>query len=278
MKVPFFFSILRYIHDPVTQEFINIGVALYSPKAKYVAALCTSRYKRIADAFKPVDRSHFRRQTDYIQSRIDEFGEKLAGELPFQKMPKDLDEILRSILPPDDSSFQFGPAGSGLSGDLEKTLDDLYERYVNKYYQTAERKSRNEDEVWITFRKPLQEKNVLWHLKAHTIVSRGDEYEFEYAWKNEVWHTLQPLSLDLVESGSVIDKAHTWLGRAESLKSGEKFKLHFLLGLPTDPKMRAIAEKAQNIIHKTSVPHEFHKEDEAADFAEDLRKKIETHE
>lgn len=277
MKVPFFFSILRYTHDPITQEFINVGVAVYSPKARYVSALCTGRYKRIADAFKPVDRSHFRRQTEFIQSQIDEYGRKLSSEFVFDSLPKDIGEITRSVLPVDDSSFQFGPSGSGLSSDLEKTLDDLFERYVNRYYQTAERRSRNEEDVWISFRKPLQEKQVLAHLKPHKIISKGDEYEFDYAWKNSAWHTFQPLSFDLVESGSVIDKAHTWLGRAESLKSGEAFNLYFLVGMPSDRKMREIAEKAQNIIHKTSIPHEFIKEDEAVSFAEEFRKKIASH-
>jgi len=33
VRTPYTFSILRYVHDPVTQEFINIGVAVYSREA-----------------------------------------------------------------------------------------------------------------------------------------------------------------------------------------------------------------------------------------------------
>ena len=37
MKVAYSFSVLRYIHDPVTQEFVNIGVAVFSA-ATFVAS------------------------------------------------------------------------------------------------------------------------------------------------------------------------------------------------------------------------------------------------
>ena len=30
MKTAYTFSVLRYVHDPVTAEFVNIGVALYA--------------------------------------------------------------------------------------------------------------------------------------------------------------------------------------------------------------------------------------------------------
>jgi len=36
MKTAYSYSVLRYIHDPVTREFINIGVAVYSFDAKNV--------------------------------------------------------------------------------------------------------------------------------------------------------------------------------------------------------------------------------------------------
>jgi hypothetical protein len=42
MKAAYSFSVLRYVHDPVTQEFVNIGVAVFSPEARYFRAICTT--------------------------------------------------------------------------------------------------------------------------------------------------------------------------------------------------------------------------------------------
>ncbi|MGO9273834.1 MAG: DUF3037 domain-containing protein [Terriglobia bacterium] len=49
MKIPYTFSVLRYVHDPVTTEFVNVGVALYAPDAKYLSAICTPHYARLSD-------------------------------------------------------------------------------------------------------------------------------------------------------------------------------------------------------------------------------------
>ena len=42
--IPYTFSILRYIHDGVTAEFVNIGVAVYSGDSAFLAARCTTQY------------------------------------------------------------------------------------------------------------------------------------------------------------------------------------------------------------------------------------------
>ncbi len=41
MKMPYTFSVLRYVHDPLTTEFVNVGMALYAADAKYLSAICT---------------------------------------------------------------------------------------------------------------------------------------------------------------------------------------------------------------------------------------------
>jgi hypothetical protein len=38
-KTPYSFSVLRYVHDPVSQEFANIGVAFFSSQARYLDAI-----------------------------------------------------------------------------------------------------------------------------------------------------------------------------------------------------------------------------------------------
>ena len=51
MKTTFTYAILRYVHDIATGEFVNMGVALYAPEAKYVSAICSPRYGRLSKMF-----------------------------------------------------------------------------------------------------------------------------------------------------------------------------------------------------------------------------------
>lgn len=278
MKTPYVFSVLRYVHDVLAGEFINVGVVLYAPQAKFLNAICTSRYGRLSKMFSDINSSHFRKSSRFIQSRLEEEGERFIKELPFENPPTGLKEITSKILPIDDSSLQFSPEGYGVTEDPQKTLEHIYNRYVEKYYEKHEKHSRSEDDVWRVFKKVFEEKKIIKHLQPHKIVGRNYEYEFKYCWKNQAWHANQPISFDLTESDGIIDKAHIWIGRIESLvDGGEEFKLNVLIGKPSDEKLKSSFSKAENILHKMPCKHEFIDEDKAEDFAELLRTEIEAH-
>jgi hypothetical protein len=175
--------------------------------------------------------------------------------------------------------MQFSQAGVGLSHDLEKTVADLFERYVNRYSTTSDPIRRDED-VWrSTFKEPLERRHITAYLAPKRIVAPNYEYEFERAWKNNVWHVYQPVSFDMVERSSIVEKANKWVGRAASLiDSTDKFKIHLLLGAPGDRQLQDTFIKAQNILKKMPGKAELIQEDEAEAFAEEFEKEIRQHE
>jgi len=175
--------------------------------------------------------------------------------------------------------LQFSPEGYGITENLQETLEKLYNRYVEQYYDRPERHSRSDEDIWKVFKKSLEEKRILSNLKPHQIVGNNYDYEFKYCWQNQKWHIHEPVSFDLIEPASVTDKANGWLGRIMSLNDGgESFKLNILLGAPQDERLKPAFVKAQNIMNRMPCEHEFINEDEAEDFAENLRKEIEEHE
>src|SRR5438477_9595146 len=99
MKTTFTFTVLRYIHDIATGEFVNVGVALYAPEARYVSAICNPRYGRLSKMFLDVNGDHLRGLMRFIQARFEEFALKLNTELPLEGMAKSVMEIATSILP-----------------------------------------------------------------------------------------------------------------------------------------------------------------------------------
>lgn len=278
MKIPYSFSILRYIHDIVSGEFINVGVVLYAPKARFLSAICTSRYGRLSKMFSNINGDHFRQVSRFIQAKLEEEGEKLLSELPFDQLPKRVIDFTTKVLPIDDSSLQFSPEGYGVTENPQLTLEQIYNRYVEKYYEKTERPSRSDEDVWKVYKKPLEEKRILANLIPHQITGNNYEYEFKYSWKNEKWHVHEPVSFDLLEAISITDKANSWLGRITSLvDGGEPFKMNVLIGTPQDERLKSAFIKAQNIMHKMPCQHEFIREDEAVNFAESLKKEIEAH-
>ena len=269
--------ILRYIHDVSSGEFVNVGVVLFSPVAKYLGCLCTSRYGRLSRFFGEgrVSGQHLRDVLRWLQSRIDEVGSRIRGELDLGQKPLSLADALASVLPADDSSLQWSHEMGGMTRDPERTLEELYSRFVEKYERPVTRRGREDEEVWRPFKTALQAERVLVHLRPHLIQGNDYEYNFEHAWRNGSWNVYEPISLDLVDADTVVEKAIRWLGRAQGLSdTQENFKLFALLGAPSDDRLRSVYVKARNIMHKMPIPHEFVQEDDAEALARNLRNEI----
>jgi hypothetical protein len=108
-------------------------------------------------------------------------------------------------------------------------------------------------------------------LRPKKIVVQDDEVDFEYAWKNEQWHCLEPLSFDLTAAESIREKAHRWLGQIMSVKDAEdRFKVYLLLGEPQTERLKPAFEKALSILGKMPVEKELIREADAAWFSEQL--------
>jgi hypothetical protein len=275
-KTPYSFSVLRYVHDPVSQEFANIGVAVFSSQARYMDAICATNYGRISKIFGRIDGNRFRQATRHIQDQVQRIGRELSGNLFFEPSAT-IETLLCSVLPPDDSAFQFSPAGVGVSGDLNETLRELFSRFVDKY-SSPELVRRDEEEVWKVYREPLDKRHLTPYLSPKRIIAPNYEYEFQHSWKNEVHHLYEPVSFDLVEANSILEKANRWVGRATSLAdSNDKFRLHLLLGEPQGAALKNAFIKASNILHKMPGNPELIRENEAEGFAEEFAREIKAH-
>lgn len=280
MKTAYSFVVLRYVHDVVSGEFINIGVALYAPGAKYIGGLCNTRYTRLGNMFGKgeIDSNYFRGLMRYIEARFEELGDKLRSELPLHGVPSDIMQIAKGVLPPDDSSLQWSEAGGGQTEDPSKTLENLFVRMVERYEDRQKRPRRDDAEVWRIFKRELETQHVASHLRPKRITAPDDDYEFEHAWKNQQWHMGEPISFDLLEAESIKNKANRWLGRMINLNEApEPFKLHLLLGEPSLARLRPAYTKAENILHKMPGDPVFVREHEARAFSESLASDIKAH-
>jgi hypothetical protein len=235
-------------------------------------------YGRITQMFQKIDGQRFRQISRYIQEQICAAGRlREKPLLPFES-DQSIEQVLAKILPPDDSAIQFSRTGVGLSANLDQTLQELYRRHVELYTSHIDVPRRTDEEVWRTFREPLDRVQVTPRLRPKRIVASSYDYEFERSWKNEIWHVLEPVSFDMVEAGSMLDKANRWVGRATSLlDSSESFCIHMLLGEPADDRLKETFVKAQNILCKMPGEKVFVHESDADAFAEELAREVTKH-
>jgi len=267
-KIPYHYAPLRYVHDTVTSEFLNIGIVLFSAKAKYFRARITPSYSRLSNAFLSIDHEHYRRIVRYIESAVQRVEARWKEESLIPDEPLGIQEIMARVLPPDDSSIQCGSPGGGIASDLESAMEILFERYVGRYLSTPERSSRNDEEVWSSYRPALEKYKVIQGLRPVNIIASDYEYEFRYAWKNDRWHPIEPVSFDLVKPSDILDKANRWLGRATCLKESDQIgKLYLLLGNPRTEEGQDAFKKAKHILGRIPLENEMITEDRKEQFA-----------
>jgi hypothetical protein len=279
MKTPYSFCVIRYVHDVIVGEFVNVGVALYAPENNYIDAICTKKYGRLSKLFVEIDGTQFRSLMSFIEIHIDRVRQRLENELQLDGKPKGILEILYQIIPQDDSSLQFSTSGGGITDNPEKTLEDLYERYVERYYEKPQHVTRDDQEIWKVFKRPFEERRISKYLQPHRIVAMNYEFEFDHTWKNNQWRVLEPVSFDLENADSMKEKAARWLGRTVALQtSTEKFKIFLLLGKPMREELLKAYTKAENLLNQIPIEKEFIREDEAEEFAAIIKTEIEKHE
>jgi len=282
----FQFAVLRYVHDIVTQEFMNVGIVVYSPDARYVRAQLSQRYGRISKAFQGINGDYYRQLVGHIERRFAQLEKELRTErLPlWDDVPAQIEVLLARVVPPNDASLTFGGVGGGITDDLDAETERLYQRLVERYIERPERPSREDDEVWAVYRQQFDVYNLQTALQPVTIATPTYRYEFKRAWQNERWHPMEAVSFDLMHDTSIRDKATQWIGRAATLADSDKLgTLYLLLGAPPreDERLYAAYEDAKTNL-QTKIPltleHRLVEESEAAEFSEELAAIIQRHE
>lgn len=140
----FQYAILRYIHDPVTQEFLNVGIVIYSKEARYLKAWMNTRFSRLSRTFLEINGAHYRQIISYIQRSLSHIYTNFSQSNLFDELPTKIETILEQVLPPDDSSLVFGGYGGGLAANLDAELDRLYTRMVERYEEKGRSESRDD--------------------------------------------------------------------------------------------------------------------------------------
>lgn len=256
MKKPFQATVVRYVHDVLTGEFVNIGVVLLCADRSYLGASFLSHWSRVTAAFPNAELPQVRRIASVIEGACAE--EEARPNLSLWPPGDDVLRFLAKVIPVDDAAIQLSPVIRGVTGDPARTLAELRARYAEKYMpEGSTREARNEGQIWQDFLLRVARRGShIPNLGPHTLRSPrspGFHYDFDKAWKNGKWNIAQPLSLDLQESRYIWEKVALWSGRVMSLHPSEQnAQILFLVGMPSaevSAALRASATEALEILH-----------------------------
>lgn len=245
-RTSYTYTVLRYRHDPLGGEFVNVGVILHAPKLGYLGARLRHTYSRVKQVFPDLDADAFKSSLRSVERSIRRLSSREGGDL--LGSISDASSFAQRVLPNDDSSLVWSQTGSGITKNPAETLEQLYDRLVARYDRTYTA-TRNDEDVWRPVRDGLVARRLIDRLEPKTIRSPIDEVVFQHAWKNGSWHCFQPLSFDLASDDSIKDKAHRWAGQLVGLESSpEDFRPYFFVGGPAEGRLSKAYEGAIAIL------------------------------
>jgi hypothetical protein len=276
-KEPYSYVVLRYVHDVLTGEFVNVGLVMVVPGRNLILTKARKTFGRIKNVFPDLDSDSYKRAIEAIERGMKAVERGLKSEGMF-KGEKTAGDYGRIALPLDDSSLQWSPVGAGLSADPQKTFDQLYHRFVARYDRASERR-RSDEDVWRPVEAKLKEQGVNVELEPKRIQGNTDTVEFSHAWKNGRWHVYEPLSFDLSDADNIKDKARRWLGHLSAVKLGatEDVQVHFIVGRPQAVSLVPAYRNAVEILRQVPFDNEVFEEDQLDKFVNQIEDELRSH-
>jgi hypothetical protein len=265
-REPYSYTIVRYVHDVMTDEAVNVGVILFAPTSGTLDVQVRTTISRFRGLYPDLNREAFTTAMHAVESSVSALARSIKTEGLLLASGGAMSLAARA-LPPDDSSLRCSsPAGTGLTDDVPKTLKRLFERYVS-HYDAPTSHRRSDDDVWRPIRQKLVERDLSSVFEEKTIRGEVDEILFKHAWKNGLWHVYEPVSFDLADADGIKAKAREWRGHLAAVSDGatEKFKPHFIVGAPTRRELLGAYEAAIKILEKATAQPEIFEEGQVDD-------------
>lgn len=277
-KTAYSYTLLRYVHDPISGEFVNVGVVLFAPSNGIVRYEFRKTIGRLKNVFPDIDAKAFKDSMRAAQSGLKSVA-KQESETDLFRGNGDALAVAKRSVPIDDSCLQWSPVGSGITSDCDATFNLLYKRYVS-YYDIHQHNRRSDDDIWRPVRKKLEEHNLDKYLQEKSIQGNLDDISFRHAWKNGRWHVYEPLSFDLADAEGIKAKAREWLGHLSAVINGgvsEEIKPHFVVGAPSSPALNDAYKSALAILRQAPNDPVVYEEDHIDQLIAKMEDEIRAH-
>ncbi len=166
-KAPFSYVVLRYMHDVLTREFVNVAVLLYAPDLGFLGLEKLASFERVKGMFPGLQSEALRQLLMFLSSRSEELARKIPDRLDRPSLSADT--LGASLLPIDDSALQWSAPGGGVTDDPGGMLKELFERLVMRHLKAHPVTRREDGDVWKPFERELRRRDVLHRLQEKVL-------------------------------------------------------------------------------------------------------------
>jgi hypothetical protein len=280
VETTFQYSILQYKHSIVLGEAINIGIVFHFPTSHQLHFIYGNN-QRVRAIYPDFDGGLFNFLLKNIDKRLKFLQESLFKETIASV---EFSQILKtSLLPEDATVLQFTAPASGLNsfGDNNKLAEE-FAKFLLPGIETKKAEIIRHTEHFLTkrFSHYILDKNkdaISKIQKDYLLKTEVDnnpvEIKFDFAWHNQTFNLVKPISFDLGEEKSIQDKAALnigYLNLLESFAISHDARFDLLISKPQNKGLFKAFDSAIGLIDgSTSSPKRFIFEDKIEDYSEE---------
>lgn len=214
------YAVVQFLPYAETGEFANVGIVLLCPEKGYFGYRLqnTRRTRRVTQFFERLDRSVYTRAMELFQQELQRVSQFLANDIFPAGNADAARQTFVALTHPREAIVRFAPARAVMAIAPEKALDDLFERYVEHAFATAEH------------REKVLEKRIGQLLRSLALPhpfqpqTLGDEdtrahFPFVLVANGHPVKAIKPLALDQEAPHKIFEHADYWLPKIRRLRA-----------------------------------------------------------
>ncbi|PSJ23598.1 DUF3037 domain-containing protein [Halomonas sp. ND22Bw] len=206
------YAVLRFQPYPETGEFANLGVVMLCSDGTFLYRLETRHYKRITQFFSKLDKKvllNARRGIADELARISDVMKSHAHDSELQL------SVFKHLTSPTETILRFSRPGVIAAAKPEDALEKLFLNYVHHEFD-----NKPDAEQQLTQRVNRLLKNLPnRHYDRGTLTAGYYKVTFPFLWKDNstTRQAIKPISFDLEDPSSIIEKGDKWISKMERL-------------------------------------------------------------
>lgn len=122
-RVAYTYTIIRYVHDLVSGESLNVAVALMDSDGRFEFKIPTS-FVRIKRAFPDANLAGLRHSLVALEQLARAFLRSAPGS--------GLEQVLNHVMRDDEASFRTSEVGAGVAPSVAEAADSVLERFITR--------------------------------------------------------------------------------------------------------------------------------------------------
>lgn len=264
MKYSCLYSIVRFAPYAETEEFANVGIVLTAPAyGRMEYRLARRNWKRVNQFFECPQL--FAKVIEVAQNELESVRQMTA-----QATDNQIVNHFRYLTEPRESLIRFSPMRSILADGFSETLNQLYERFIER--QEIPRAHREEQMVREI--RTLFTEAAIRNFRDDTLTGELTKLHLPLVHRNNVIAAIKPLAFDQAEPSSILDHCEQWVIRLARAEREGIIKLENVLIPVTAPyseqtrTQRKAVDAAKQIIRRNRLPLvEFEQTDKITAFA-----------